>query len=446
MTWTATRAWLGTLIRLVLGVVWIWASLSKLHDPRTFVQAIRIYDATPEWLTKAIGYGMPVLEFCLGVLLIAGVAVRIAAAVSGVLFLVFLIGLIQAAARGIKLSCGCFGGGGAAATTHYPLEILRDVGLLVLAAYLVAWSFSRISVEEYLARHDNVALPSAKRMRDPAAMRKYNAMLELRRKEARSRALYLNSSLAVTVVLVSVIGIGVQSGRAKISGDVTATNATVANGVVYGKAAAATVDVYEDFQCPVCLHFEQATHAVLQQDVKANLAQVRYHTISILDEASGGNRYSSRAANAALCASDVSVDFFIAYHDVLYGTDRNGKQVQPAENSGGRSDADLITYATYANIPAASSTTFGTCVHTEQHKSLVAAITDRASQHAINATPAVFVNGKQLKANDLATLEAAIAAADKAGPAPSPSPSATPTPTPSVTPTTSATPKASASK
>ncbi len=101
--WYRLRPWLGTLVRLVLGVVWLWAGWAKLRSPRTFVQAVRAYDATPEWLSKAIGYGLPVLEVCLGVLLIVGVVVRMAAAVSGVLLVVFLIGIIQAAARGIKL-------------------------------------------------------------------------------------------------------------------------------------------------------------------------------------------------------------------------------------------------------------------------------------------------------------------------------------------------------
>ncbi len=43
---------------------------------------MRAYDATPEWLSKAIGYGLPVLELSLGVLLILGIAVRMAAIVS----------------------------------------------------------------------------------------------------------------------------------------------------------------------------------------------------------------------------------------------------------------------------------------------------------------------------------------------------------------------------
>jgi len=122
VNWITVRGWLGTVARLVLGVVWIWASWSKLHSPRTFVQAVRAYDATPEWLSKAIGYGLPVLEFCLGVLLIIGIAVRLSAAVSALLFVVFLVGLIQAAARDLQLSCGCFGGGGSTDSTTYREE------------------------------------------------------------------------------------------------------------------------------------------------------------------------------------------------------------------------------------------------------------------------------------------------------------------------------------
>lgn len=418
LNWNYARGWLGTVIRLFLGVVWIWAAWPKLHNPRQFVQAIRAYDVTPEWLSKGIGYGLPVLEMSLGVLLIIGIAVRLAAAVSAALFVVFLIGVVQAAGRGLKLDCGCFGGGGVTLQTHYTLDILRDIGLLVLAAYLVLWSVTRLSLEEFLARHDYVEPPSPKRMRSEGGQRKYNAMLEAKRKAARERALYLNSSLALVVVLVSLIGIGVQSGRAKIAGTLTATNATASNGVVYGKAAAATVDVYEDFQCPNCLHFELAARATLEADVKANKAQVRYHTMSFLDSSSNGNRYSSRAANAALCASDVGVDEFVKYHDLLFSTD-----VQPKEGSGGRTDKELISYAQKAGFTAEQVTTVTSCIQTEEHKALVQAITEKASERGVTGTPMVFVDGKKLPDTQLATLTKAIADADAKGPAPAPSPS-----------------------
>ena len=52
----------------------------------------------------------------------------------------FIAAVASAAARGLSIDCGCFGGGGQVAPgqTAYGAEILRDVGLL-LAALWLAW-------------------------------------------------------------------------------------------------------------------------------------------------------------------------------------------------------------------------------------------------------------------------------------------------------------------
>ena len=424
MRWTTVRPWLGTVARLVLGVVWIWAGWSKVRDPLHFVQAVRAYDATPEWLSKAIGYGLPILELCLGALLIVGVIVRLAASVSAALYVVFAVGILQAAARGIKLECGCFGGGGQSTSTTYTLDVLRDAGLLVLAVYLIIWPLTRLSVDEYLARNDFVPPPSAKRMRTGQGARKYNAMLEARRKAARERTLYLSAALSVLVVLIAIVGIGVQANRAKVQGDLTAANATVADGVTIGKAAKVTVDFFEDFQCPTCNQFEQSVGTDVAAQIAAGRIQAKYHMMSFLDASSNGNKYSSRAANGALCASDVSVADFQKYHAILYGKDSKGQNNQPAEGTNGRTDAQLVAYGTQAGIKGDDMTTFQSCVTGQLHKALVVAITDNASTRGVNATPTVFVNGKQLKTANKAGLDAAIAAI--AGPAPT-----TTSPTPS---------------
>lgn len=438
MNWSSIRPWVGTVARLLLGAIWIWAAWSKLVNPRAFVQTVRAFDATPEWLSKAIGYGLPVLEVCIGLLLVVGIVTRAAAIVSGVLLFIFLIGLIEASVRGLKLECGCFGGGGTTiGSTHYTLDILRDVGLIAVSAYLVVWPLTRFSLDEFLARNDQVAMPSAKRMRSEQGQRKYNAMLEARRREAEIRTRYLILAFGLVVALVTVIGIGVQANRAKISGDLTATNASVNNGVVVGKAAApVTVDVFEDFQCPICEHFEQTTGTDIAAKLKANQIQVRYHPMAFLDSASSGNRYSSRAANAALCASDISAADFTKYHDVLYGKDSGGQQVQPKEGSHGRSNTELLDYAKQAGIKGNDLTTFQSCMSSEQHKALVAAITDNASKRGVTGTPTVMVNGKKLGTVTKASFDDAVAkAAAKAPTSSSPSPSgSTSTSTSSATP------------
>lgn len=442
MNVSTIRPWVGTVIRLALGAIWLWAGTAKLADPRGFVQAVRAYDVTPEWLSKAIGYGMPVLEVCLAALLIAGVITRIAAVVSAALFTVFLVGIIQAAVRGLKLECGCFGGGGATeGSTTYTLDIFRDVGLLLLAVFLIIWPMTRWSVDEFLARNDQVEMPSAKRMRTSDGRRKYNAMLESRKKAARERTTYLTAALGVLVVLVVVIGIAVQSGRAKIQGDTTAENATVQNGVVVGKPAKVTVDLFEDFQCPACLAFEQSTGPTIAADIAANKIQVRYHMLAFLDASSNGNRYSTRAANAAICASDIDVATFQKFHTVLYGKDSKGQNNQPAEGTNGRTDIELEDFGKQAGITDTGTdsnfTNFQQCVSTIQHEGLVQAVTDNASQRNVVATPTLKVNGKDISDTTLDGFNAAVKAAgggDAATPAPSTSASAsasasaTPTP------------------
>jgi len=57
----------------------------------------------------------------------------------------------SAAARGLSIDCGCFGGGGPVAPgeTAYGAEIARNVGLLLLAGWLVVRPDSRLSLERH---------------------------------------------------------------------------------------------------------------------------------------------------------------------------------------------------------------------------------------------------------------------------------------------------------
>ena len=135
------REWLGFAARLVIGGVWIVAGVLKLPDPAASVRAVRAYDLLPEAVVPTVGHLLPVVEVVVGTALVLGLLTRGGALVSALLFLVFVGGIASVWARGISIECGCFGGGGSQqdASSSYPLEIAREVGLLALSVFLV-WS------------------------------------------------------------------------------------------------------------------------------------------------------------------------------------------------------------------------------------------------------------------------------------------------------------------
>lgn len=131
--------WIGLLLRLLVGGVWVVAGALKLPDPAASVRAVRAYQLLPEAIVPTVGYALPIIELLVGVTLIIGLLVRIGATLSAVLFVAFIVGISAAWARGLQIDCGCFGGGGfdAQAREKYPWEIARDVGLLLASVWLI---------------------------------------------------------------------------------------------------------------------------------------------------------------------------------------------------------------------------------------------------------------------------------------------------------------------
>lgn len=143
----------GLLARFGLAAVWLFAGIPKALDPRETTVAVRAYQVLPDGLVPVVAGVLPFLEIALALLLILGLATRLAAVLSVALLVIFIAGVVQAAARGLTIDCGCFGGGGevSAGQTEYTWEIVRDVLFAGLAAYLVVrprtpWSVDRFSV------------------------------------------------------------------------------------------------------------------------------------------------------------------------------------------------------------------------------------------------------------------------------------------------------------
>ncbi|WP_263972309.1 MauE/DoxX family redox-associated membrane protein [Spongiactinospora rosea] len=142
-----------TVARLVVAGVLIVAGWLKIGNPALSVRAVEAYELLPGAVATVVGYGLPILEIVVGVLLVVGLLTRIAGAISALLMLAFVIGIASAWARGLRIDCGCFGGGGELAAgedPEYLLEIVRDFGIALLAAWITIRPPGRFALDSAL--------------------------------------------------------------------------------------------------------------------------------------------------------------------------------------------------------------------------------------------------------------------------------------------------------
>ena len=139
---------------MVLAAVFLVSGAIKAGDARETIVAVRAYQLLPESLVGTVAAILPWFELALGVLLLVGLATRLAAILAGVVMVTFIAAVASAAARGLSIDCGCFGGGGevAAGQTEYTEEILRDLAFLALAVYLAIRPDTPLSVDRVVHR------------------------------------------------------------------------------------------------------------------------------------------------------------------------------------------------------------------------------------------------------------------------------------------------------
>ncbi len=119
--------------RLFLAGVFLWAAATKLPDMAAFATDVANYRLLPAPLVPWAASAVVGAEVAIGLALLSGLWLRAAALAGAALLALFTVGLSQALARGIDLSCGCFGGNAPATW----LTVLRDLAMLVPAVALV---------------------------------------------------------------------------------------------------------------------------------------------------------------------------------------------------------------------------------------------------------------------------------------------------------------------
>jgi protein-disulfide isomerase len=223
------------------------------------------------------------------------------------------------------------------------------------------------------------------------------------------------AGIAIVVVLAVVVGVGLWLQNRNKPDALPVAIPVAAAGVQYpvsaqGDAivtgspqAPTTIDVYEDFMCPICGQFEKLYHPRLAQAAADGKAKVVYHPVAILDQLSVPPGYSTLAAGATYCATEA--DIFPRFHDSLFAA-------QPAEGGQGWTTAQLQQLGRSLG----AGDTFATCVKAGAQQR-VATATANASRYISGlrpdhrfGTPSVVVNGAIINISDEGWLDQALSA------------------------------------
>jgi len=179
-----------------------------------------------------------------------------------------------------------------------------------------------------------------------------------------------------------------------------------ASGVAAGNPnAKVRIDVFEDFQCPVCRQFTETIEPQLMKNEVAS-GQVYYvfHNFPFIDRGTwdSAQKESHQAANAAMCAS--TQGRFWDYHDMLFAN-------WTGENVGDFNDQRLVAYAQALKLDMAS---FNTCFKANTYQTQIDADFAEGNTMGVTGTPTVFVNNKEVTPGSVPTyqqIQQAIAAA-----------------------------------
>jgi uncharacterized membrane protein YphA (DoxX/SURF4 family) len=133
---------LTLLARLILGAVFIYASIDKIAHPAAFAMDIYHYQILPDALINLTAMGLPWLELITGAFLLTGLFREGSVLIVTGLLVIFLSAMVFNLARGLDIHCGCFHTS-ADGTDNTPMAwyVFRDGLFLLPALYLFYRTF-----------------------------------------------------------------------------------------------------------------------------------------------------------------------------------------------------------------------------------------------------------------------------------------------------------------
>ena len=177
----------------------------------------------------------------------------------------------------------------------------------------------------------------------------------------------------------------------------------------------AAINIFVDYSCPACAQFEAVYAELLRNWVESGTVTVEYHILSFRDPQTAGQRYATRAGNAAACVADIDPDSYFDFSETLLFN----QPVPPGQVS--LSDDELVSVAEASGVNNLDQVE--ECIKDERFAGWIEDATLRAMGTGpvpvrdseipvVQGTPTVLVNGKEYVGTTPADLAAFVASVE----------------------------------
>ena len=119
-------------VDLIVGGIFVYAGVIKALDPVQFANDIDNYKSLPWFVSVRLAFYLPWLEIFCGLALVSRLLYRGGLSILTALIAVFIGATIAAKARGLDITCGCFGH----ASQHWSFPQHMAVDLTIFAALI----------------------------------------------------------------------------------------------------------------------------------------------------------------------------------------------------------------------------------------------------------------------------------------------------------------------
>ncbi len=196
-------------------------------------------------------------------------------------------------------------------------------------------------------------------------------------------AIWISAGVVVALVLVAVLVVSMNNAQSGPGTAPEASNINAETGAIAVGDGSNDLATYIDFMCPICGDFEELYGPTIEGLVDDGSITLNIHPISILDRASQGTKFSTRAANAMYCVAVADADASLPFMKAMFDN-------QPAEGTSGLTDEQILAIAAASGVTGIDS-----CVNDGQYSKYVTSITESTPVQPGAAgigTPTVLLN------------------------------------------------------